>query len=194
MFKTLKQPRNLVIMGMMLAITIILDITPLGAVPLGAVSATITHLPTIIVGIIIGPIAGFIMGTMFGIISLIHALSRPVTLLDPFFVNPLLSVFPRMFIGVVSYYAFVLIRRFVKANAVSSFIAGIFGSLTNTVLVLTMLVLLYGDKVSEILGGNAVKIAVTVATSNGIIEALVVGLLTSVITVVYFKINRRSKI
>ncbi len=193
MFKSLKETKNLVIMGMMLALTIIFDITPLGAIPLGVVSATITHIPTIIVGIIVGPIAGIIMGTMFGLISLFHALTRPVTIFDPLFMNPLLSVFPRMFIGFVSYYAFALVKKITDNNYISSFFGGIMGSLTNTVLVLSMLVLLYGKKVSEAVGQNAVKWASAIAMSNGIIEAIVAGFLTAVIAAVFFAIKRRSR-
>ncbi len=188
--KSLKDTKNLVIMGMMLALTIIFDITPLGAIPLGAVSATITHLPTIIVGIIIGPVAGFVMGTLFGIISLLHALSRPVTILDPLFVNPLLSVLPRMFIGVVSYYVFAGLMKFVKKSYISAFVAGVLGSLTNTVLVLTMLVLIYGQKVTEVVGGSAAKWAVGLASVNGSIEAVVAGFFTALVVTIFLKMNR----
>ncbi len=191
--KSLKETKNLVIMGMMLALTIIFDITPLGAIPLGAVSATITHLPTIVVGIIIGPVAGLIMGTLFGIISLIHALTRPITPLDPLFVNPLLSVLPRMFIGVVSHYVFSFFMNTIKKSYISSFIAGILGSLTNTVLVLGMLVLLYGQKVGEVVGANAMKWAATIAASNGLIEAIVAGFFTALVTAIFFKMNNRRE-
>ncbi len=193
MFKSLKETKNLVIMGMMLALTVIFDITPLGAIPLGVVSATITHIPTIIVGIIVGPVAGIIMGAMYGLISLFHALSRPVTVFDPLFVNPLLSVLPRMLIGLVSYYVFVLFRRVTNNSYVSSLFAGVFGSLTNTVLVLSMLVILYGAEVSEFVGQSAVKWASAIAVSNGVIEAIVAGFLTAVVTAVFFVMNSRSK-
>src|SRR5690554_7708529 len=87
--------KKLTFMALMLAITLILDLTPLGAIPLGPVSATIIHIPTIITGIILGPIAGLIMGTLLGLVSLLHALTRPATPLDPLFINPLVSVLPR---------------------------------------------------------------------------------------------------
>ncbi|NLL96305.1 MAG: ECF transporter S component, partial [Clostridiaceae bacterium] len=87
-----KSPRGLTFLGLMLAITIIMDMTPLGMIPIGAISATIIHIPTIITGVVLGPVAGFIMGTSFGIVSLTHALTRPATILDPLFMNPLVSV------------------------------------------------------------------------------------------------------
>lgn len=208
---TMKSTRRLTFMGVMLAVTIILDVTPLGAIPLGSVSATITHIPTIITGIILGPIAGFIMGTALGLISLLHALMRPVSILDPLFVNPLLSVLPRMFIGVVSYYGYTGIFKllsFIKTpvqvkNTVSAIIGGVIGSLTNTVLVLTMLYVLYARSVLEkfieidLFGPDAkledVRIwIVTVITTNSIMEAVVAAIITTAIVVAYKQVFGNS--
>ncbi|NLM96145.1 MAG: ECF transporter S component [Halanaerobiaceae bacterium] len=69
MKKLFSNTRSLVLLGVMLAITIIMDSTPLGAIPLGSISATIMHIPTIITAVILGPAAGFIMGTSFGLIA-----------------------------------------------------------------------------------------------------------------------------
>ncbi len=192
MFDSLKESRNLVIMGLMLALTIIFDLTPLGAIPLGIVSATITHLPTIIIGVIIGPVAGMLMGLMFGVITLLHALTRPMTILDPLFVNPLISVLPRMLIGVSSYYVYKLLEKMMTNKTVPTFVAGVMGSITNTVLVLGMLVLVYGKKVTEMVGSSALKWAVAIATTNGIIEAIVAGFFVMVITGVYFKLEGKE--
>src|SRR5690554_8147032 len=98
--------KKLTFMALMLAITLILDLTPLGAIPLGPVSATIIHIPTIITGIILGPIARLIMGTILGLVSFLPALTKPATPLDPPFINPLVTVLPRMFICLLSYLVF----------------------------------------------------------------------------------------
>jgi uncharacterized membrane protein len=201
---TNKKTRNLAFLGVMLAITIILDVTPLGAIPLGTVSATITHIPTIITGIVLGPISGLIMGTSFGLISLIHALSRPATLFDPFFVNPLLSVLPRMFIGVLAYYGFSLVKFLLgkaklktKASlTIASAVSGVIGSMTNTILVLLMLYLLYGrvvlNKLVEVgLFESSAKLGdlrlwiMGIITTNAIMEAIVAAIITTALVVAY---------
>ncbi|MFW6029027.1 MAG: ECF transporter S component [Halanaerobiales bacterium] len=191
MKKLLKDTRSLTILAVMLAITIILDVTPLGAIPLGAVSATIIHIPTIITGIILGPIAGFLMGTLMGLISLIHALTRPATPLDPLFINPLVSVLPRMFIGVVSYYTYAALKNFVNKEmlkeSVGAMIAGIAGSLTNTLLVFLMLYLLYAQEVAERIGVAFHALFISVFTTNAIAEALVSAFITMAIVVAYNK-------
>lgn len=189
-----KSPRGLTFLGLMLAITIILDMTPLGMIPLGAISATIIHVPTIITGIVLGPFAGFIMGTSLGIVGLIHALTRPAAILDPLFMNPLVSVLPRMFIGVVSYYVFLGITKLFKKqslkNSVGSFIGGIAGSLTNTGLVFLMLYLIYANEVVEKLGASFGTILIAVFTTNAIAEAIISGLITMPVALAYFRYSK----
>lgn len=209
MNKLLKNPRNLTFLGVMLAITIILDSTPLGAVPVGAVSATITHIPTILTGIILGPIAGFIMGTSLGIISLIHAISRPVTILDPLFANPLISVLPRMFIGVMAYYAYSLVYKIVKKGLLGQTIGIVFGSvigsLTNTAMVFLMLYIVYADQIVEKvkyaieqkwfdIAPTFKAFAILTFTTNAVAEALVATIITTAIALAYFKYKRTSRV
>lgn len=189
-----KDTRKMAVMGLMLAITIILDLTPLGAIPIGPVSATITHIPTIITGIILGPIAGFVMGTFLGIISLLHALLRPATVFDPLFINPLISVLPRMLIGVVAYYGYagvkILFGQLPLGKTLSAVIGGVLGSMTNTVLVLGMLYLVYVNQIIESLGLESAAAVrgffMGIVASNSLIEALVAGVITSAIVGAYF--------
>lgn len=185
MKKLFSNTRSLVLLGVMLAITIIMDSTPLGAIPLGSISATIMHIPTIITAVILGPAAGFIMGTSFGLISLLHALTRPNTPLDPLFVNPLVSVLPRMFIGISAYYVYIALKKAVRnvraRESVSAVGAGIAGSMTNTVLVFLMLYLVYAQRVVEVTGAGFKAIVITVFTTNAIAEAVVSALITTAI-------------
>lgn len=181
--KVNQKTRNLVILGVLLAVGIILDITPLGAIPVAGVSATITMVPVIIGGVILGPKYGLGLGISMGFVSLLHALMRPVTLLDPLFVNPLLSVLPRAFIGVGAYYGYYLIKKLSKASLPALIIGGIVGSMTNTVLVLSMLYVLYGHKVQEIFqlaDSKAVRALIySVVLSNGVMEAIVAAVITT---------------
>jgi len=187
--KTGFNTRELTFLALMLAITIIMDLTPLGAVPLGAISATINHIPTIIAGVALGPVAGFIMGTLFGFVTLIHALTRPNTFLDTLFINPLISVLPRMMIGVASYYVYKLFSK-TSLKPLSSFAAGIAGSITNTGLVFLMLYLVYAKEVVESVGMAFSAIIITVFTTNAIAEAVIAALLTTVVVAVYNKYYR----
>ena len=81
-------------------------------------------------------------GLIFGACSFFLA----VCIGNPIFLNPLISIFPRIFIGVVAYFVYFILERLLK-NAKNNYlkedlpvsIAGVFGILANTVLTLTMM-------------------------------------------------------
>ncbi|WZL77871.1 ECF transporter S component [Eubacteriales bacterium mix99] len=189
MSRSLKDTKNLTFLALMLAITIVLDLTPLGALPLGSISATVVHIPTIITGVLLGPVAGWILGTMMGIISLIHAVTRPVSVIDPLFINPLVSVLPRMLVGVVACYVYRMLCKALKAPA-SAFVAGVAGSAVNTGLVFLMLYLIYAREVTKRLGVAFKTMLLSVLTTNAIAEAVLAGILTMAITMAYNKYRK----
>lgn len=127
--------RKIVVTGMLAAIAILLGVTRLGFIPVPNLSgnATIMHVPAILGGVIEGPLVGALIGTIFGLFSFLQATT-------PLFKNPLVSVFPRIWIGVVAYYAYAGSKR-AFGEVPALVIAGVLGTLTNTVLVLGMAVL-----------------------------------------------------
>ncbi|MBZ4668336.1 MAG: transporter component [Defluviitaleaceae bacterium] len=177
--------QKLVLTGMLVAISIILDATPIGTIRLPIVSATIAHVPTIIGGMTGGPLVGGIVGLSFGLASLIRNLTQPTSILSFAFMNPLVSVLPRILVGIMAYYGYYGIQKF--ANDYISIIAGaMIGSCTNTVLVLGMMYILYAQRVVEAFSavgksGTAKAILLGIATANGIPEMIVAAILTVVI-------------
>lgn len=102
--------RQIVIAGVMGAIAILLGATGWGFIPfvLG-VSITIMHVPVIIGAVLEGPLVGTVIGLLFGIFSLIWAFIRPSGP-DIYFQHPLVSVLPRLFIGLVAYLVYRVVR------------------------------------------------------------------------------------
>lgn len=98
--------RKLVTSAMLGAITIVLSLTPLGLIPLGFINATTMHIPVIIGAIAEGPIVGGLVGLIFGVSSLLNALLRNPSPVSFVFYNPIISVLPRILIGITSYYAY----------------------------------------------------------------------------------------
>ena len=127
--------RQIVVAGILGGIAIFLGATRLGLIPVPnlAGSATILHVPVILGGVLEGPVVGTIVGLIFGIFSFIQAEV-------PFFRNPLISILPRLLIGVVAWAVFVGLKN--VSIDLASAVSGIVGSLTNTVGVLGMAVLL----------------------------------------------------
>lgn len=78
-------------------------------------------------------------------------------------------------------------------NPVPLFIAGIAGSLVNTILVMNMIYLLFQQDYAQVIGqtGNAVYGAIlTVIFTSGVPEALVAGIATAAVTGVLLKLQR----
>ncbi len=97
--------KKLVTAAILGAITVVLSITPLGLIPLGLINATTMHIPVIIAAIVEGPLVGALVGLIFGISSLANAIIRPNPVSFVFY-NPLISILPRVLIGITSYYAY----------------------------------------------------------------------------------------
>jgi uncharacterized membrane protein len=156
--------RQIVIAGILGGIAIFLGYTRLGFIPVPnlAGNATIMHVPAILGGALEGPVVGTIVGGIFGIFSFIQAEV-------PFFRDPLVSILPRLFIGVVAWVVFASLRRWSLDVAAAA--AGVLGSVTNTVGVLGMAVLL----------GYLPPAAVVPIVPQAIAEAVLAAVVTVVV-------------
>ncbi len=190
--------RRMAIIGVLSSISIMLSMVPgIGYIPIGPTNATIMHIPVIIGAIIEGPVVGMAIGAIFGLTSMFRALTMPTITSFPF-LNPLVSVLPRILIGLVAYYVFKMCMKLSKNNSyISGWITGIIGSLINTGCVLGMIYVLYGAKYAEAFAesvGEAVQaVGVLIwgmVLTNGIPEALVGGLIVSALSVA---LNKRKK-
>jgi len=161
------------------AISIILGATPLGFIKISLVNATIMHVPVIIGTLIEGPVVGLFVGLIFGGFSMYQAItqSNPLTVI---FLDPLVSIFPRLLIAITSYYTYIGLKRILskrlKSDALSIGIAGAIGSLTNTVGVLSMIYIRHAATYAEQMqiDLNGVKGAIIgIALSQGIPEAII---------------------
>lgn len=171
--------RRLTLAGLFIAITIIMSYTPLGLIPLQPVSATITHVPTIILAVLEGPILGAVSGLAFGLVSLFKALTAPAGVLDPYFVNPLVSVLPRILIGLLTGWAYRGLRRAIHQDGVAVVISAVIGSFTNTLGSMGMLYLIYLTDLSEALGTNAGPVIGGIITTYGVMEAIAAAVITT---------------
>lgn len=133
--------RRLVITAVLIAISIVLAIPlnmgpliSLGFVTFGAIAITIMHVPAIIGAVLEGPVVGAIVGAAFGIFSLFLASQQPAGSPNAIFVDPIISILPRIFIGPVAW----LVYRALKNSSAYAALTGaaVAGTLTNTLLVI----------------------------------------------------------
>lgn len=175
--------KRIVTTGALGAVTIILSVTPLGMIPwFAGASLTTMHIPVIVAAVLEGPAAGTVVGLIFGVTSLVRAAVAPTTVLDPLFTNPLLSVLPRLLIGLAAWGAFRLFRG--KLTPLAAGVAGAVGSMVNTVFVLLMLYVVGLDLVASannVATGAVPAMLAAVAVANGLPEAGAAAVLTSAI-------------
>ena len=90
--------RKIVLSAALGSIVVILTLSGFGFVPwLAGASLTILHIPVILAAVLQGYTSALIVGAVFGISSLIMAAIRPAPgSFDFLFVNPLISILPRL--------------------------------------------------------------------------------------------------
>lgn len=182
--------RRMTIISLLSAISIMLSMIPLGYIQIGPLAITTMCIPVIIGGIIEGPMVGMVVGLIFGLTSMFRGMAGMAGVTGFVFINPLVSVLPRIFIGLVAYYSFKLSMKIIKNTYVSGLIAGGMASITNTVGVLGMIYVLYAAEYAKALGqsaGTAKALLMGIATTNGIAEALGGALVVSAVVVVLKK-------
>lgn len=165
--------RKLVIIGMLSGICMVLGLTGYGFIPLPTTKATILHLPVIIGAILEGPIVGMAIGLIFGLFSIFQNLTAPA-LLSFAFINPLVSVLPRVLIALTAYGTYRIFAK--KSQNLGVGMGALVGSLTNTIGVIGMMYFLYAAEyaATKSLDPDLVmSVMIGVATMNGIPEAIV---------------------
>jgi len=131
---------DLAVAGVFGALAIVLAFTPLGLIPVPNPSeaATSLHLPSIVAGILSGPVVGGLVGLVLAISSWYLYGATFITFADGNLLVALLAAFlPRILIGVLAYYAYRPLRRW---PALAAGIAGLAGTLTNSIGVLGLLI------------------------------------------------------
>jgi uncharacterized membrane protein len=131
--------RDLAVAGVFGALAIVLSFTPLGLIPVPNISgaATSLHLPAIVAGIVGGPVVGGLVGLVLAISSWINYSATFIALAgNNVFVALLAAFLPRILIGIVAYYVYRPLRRL---SSLGAGLAGLAGTLTNSVGVLGLL-------------------------------------------------------
>lgn len=194
--------REMVITALFAALIMVMAFTPyLGFIPLGFINATTIHIPVILGALFLGPKRGAFLGGVFGLTSMINnTMINPGAtsfVFSPFyslggihgnFASIIVCFVPRILIGVVAYYVFHLVCRLFKnakgSNIVAFACAGVAGSLTNTVLVMSGIYFLFGENYATAKGiaFDALYVAIlTIIGTVGIPEAIVAGVLVATI-------------
>lgn len=103
--------REIVINGLFLALIVIFAYVPyLGIITIGTLSFTTIHIIVLIAASLFGVKTGTLVGLYFGIFSFLKAFQYPGQF-DYFFINPFISILPRVLFGFISGYIFDLLKK-----------------------------------------------------------------------------------
>lgn len=198
---------SMVLTAVFAAIIIIMAFVPyLGYIPLGFMNATIIHVPVIIGSILLGPKYGAFLGMVFGMTSLWKSTYMPNP--TSFVFSPFVTIagnkgnlgslvicfIPRILIGIAAFYAYRLVSDLLKGKLnVSLAAAGVAGALTNTLLVMNLIYVFFGQSyaaASNWAAEGIYGVIMGIIFVQGIPEALIAGVFTVVITKSMMKVMR----
>lgn len=176
-------------------------------IPVLAIQATTVHIPVIVGSIALGPKRGAILGGIFGLTSLINNTASPG--LTSFVFSPFVEIgdsmggsplsliicfIPRILVGVVPYYVYTALQKRSKApekrRKFSLLLAGVAGSMTNTILVMGLIFVIFGHEYAaarEIAYEAILGVILSTVAINGTIEAIVAALITSAVVFALYK-------
>lgn len=170
-------------LALLIAIELIMAVTPLGYIMIPPISATLMHIPVIVGALVMGPKAGAALGTVFGLTSLWKASTQatsPVDLAFSPFVSgkPLQSLImcmgPRILLGVI---AALLFRAFMKAfhgrERISIGLAAVLSTICHTVMVLGLLAIFFSE-----FGMGVMSVVLSLVTVSSACEMLVAAIIS----------------
>lgn len=195
-------------LSLLIAIQIILAVTPLGYIKINpSFDLTIMHIPVIIGGFALGIKAGAVLGTVFGLTSIFVATFRgdmTAFLFSPFIswemfgnlYSILIAMAPRILMGLFAALVFKALRPTKLPVYLSAGVSAAVGSLTNTILVLGGVYLFYGKPYAELLGislNALLGVFIATISLNGVLEALFAVLVAAALVKPLERINRVSR-
>ncbi len=184
--------RKLTFLGVMLSLTIIFVM--ITAVPgASATMAFFMFIPTFVTSVIYGPKLGAVMGLLAGIATMARAYLAPLSPFDAFFLNPLVAILPRIFVGVTPYLVYKGLNKLNTSTTISAALAGATGAITNTVLVVFALYFVYGEQIIADYGveNSIIAFFIGIAGVNGIIEAASATVFTAPVVNIYNKVSKK---
>ena len=204
-----RKTMDLVQLALFSAIIVMLAMVPgLGYIPLGVINATTIHIPVIVGAVLLGPKKGAILVAVFGTTSVINATINPS--LTSIIFSPVISAsnggalsavksiivcyVPRILIGVVAYYVFVLFKKVfkkLKSGVILALgVAGVCASMTNTLLVMNLIYLFFSNEYAAARGLTVDALygaILAIIGTCGIPEAIVAAIITIGVCRVFFK-------
>ena len=184
------KPEELTLMGLLTAVLLVMSFTPIGFLTIGPLAITLNMIPVAIGAVSLGTKGGAVLGAVFGITSFLQCIgiggTSPMGVIL-FEINPLLAFLqrflPRLLMGLLTAYIFKFAKKLI-GSAKAGYVAGFSAAFLNTLLFMSLLVLLFGNTeyMQELMDGkNVIVFICTFVGINAVFEMAVSTVLTGVI-------------
>jgi uncharacterized membrane protein len=196
MSKNKQKIQRLTLAAFFVAIEVVMAYTPIGYIPVGALSITTMHLPVILAGVLCGPAFGAGMGFVFGLTSFLRATFSPT--ITSFVFSPFITVggisgnfwslvicfVPRILLGFLSGVIFRALYKHMHNKALAAGITAAVNTVLHTAGVLGGIYVFFAPEYASALGtslNGVIALLMATVTSNMLLEtalaAVVVPLL-----------------
>ena len=170
--------------------------TPLGTIPIGPIAATLSMIPVIIASLTFGKKVGMLVGGIFGLYSFIYWTFIMPAFPTAFLFTPfseatvykgnvgsiVICFLPRILAGFMpSQVSEIFVGKDKKKNIKLDMISSIIGSMTNTLLVLGLVFIIFGKEYSLIMEKSILVILMTTILTNGIPEAVISAIVCPIV-------------
>ncbi len=134
----MKTTKELTYNALFIALIIIMAVIPqLGIIQVGVLSITILHIPIIIAALVLGLKSSVLVSFVFGVSTLFVAMTRGASPFDLLFLNPLVSVLPRVLFGFIAGWLAQYFRKKKTNFTLGATITAVLSTLAHSIMVLS---------------------------------------------------------
>ena len=201
--------RSMVLLAMLSGIIVMLQATGIGMIPLPAFKLTILHIPVILGAVLLGPGSGAFLGLVFGLCSVWANTTAPNPLTSMFF-SPFMtmtgsvgaakavwvSIGCRMLFGLLTGLLWKLLQKLGAKDYIGLPVTAAVSTVLHTALVLGSICVLFPNEYAQVnqttVDALFAIVGTTIAT-NGIVEAIVAAVLTTIVGKALLHFMERTK-
>lgn len=184
--------RELTVVGLLAAITIILGLSGYGIMALGPLNVTTLHVPALIGALVEGPRVGAFVGLIFGVYSFWQNFTAP-NILSPLFINPLVSVVPRIIFPILAVLVYKSLWKVPQGPRI--IISAFMGTIFHTCMVMGLIYVLYSNMFAQAMHLSSDQVIGTIlilSVTHGIPEAIFAGVIVTPIALALRKALRKD--
>lgn len=198
---TQAKTKYMVELALMVAITLLMALTPLGYLKTPGLSVTLLTIPVAIAGMLLGPVGGAVCGTAFGLTSFVNGFTGTFAPLIP--LNPVgfftMTVIARLLEGLLTGFIFKAMRKNAATQKASFFVSSLACPLLNTLFFMSSLVIFFYNtdliqNFVNMLGvTNPIAFVVAFVGVQGAIEAVICCIVATAVSTTLFAVFRKNR-